>query len=91
MAVAVNSLAGIPDASFAAELRAYVDAGRRPGPFLTSLLSNDLRGAVAVADPDNRGRIADWIEFCDGHLPMASWGSAAIVENWLFRRSRGEL
>lgn len=83
MTVLGNSSAGIPDASFSAELRAYADARQRPGPFLTALLSNDLRGAVAFADSANRARIAEWVAFCDDHLPMACWGSAAIVQGWL--------
>lgn len=83
-----GALEDIPDSRLEAELRTYVDAGRRPGPFLTALLSNDLRGAVLGADDRNRGLLAAWMAFCDDHLPIACWGSEAMVRRWTQELSR---
>lgn len=70
----------IPDTALAAEIRAYIDEGRIPGAFLAAVLSNDLR--TAACEAAQAARLGDWIRFCEDHLPIASWGSPAIVRLW---------
>lgn len=67
-------------------VRRYVENGILPGGFLTSVLSNDLRGAVQRADSINRHRLECWVNFMMGGLPGNSWGSPENVRAWVARR-----
>ena len=69
----------LPDPALARELSDYLATGRPPGRLLGALLRNDLRGAVAAGGGRN---IADWILFFEKALPVACWGSPAIVRQW---------
>lgn len=73
------NLSEIPDQALAAEIRALIEEGRMPGRFLVALLTNDLRAAV---DADHGGRLAEWVQFIETTLPIACWGSAAILRAW---------
>ena len=55
----------------------------RKGHFLMAVLSNDLRVAVARADPDNRKRLAQIVCYCHNEIPSCCWGSKEKVEAWL--------
>ncbi len=61
----------------------YVLDRVEPGSFLTAVLENDLRGAVAKADHINQQHIVQWAQFCMWALPMACHGSPANVSAWL--------
>lgn len=64
-------------------LRRYVDERTPPGGFLTAVLSNDLMGAFARADDNNRAALywtVSWIYSCE---PGPCHGSREAFENWL--------
>ena len=64
-------------------VRNYVHHGIEPGGFLTSVLSNDLKGAVMGADSINRQALPQWVEFVVWAIPMAAQGSRENVGNWV--------
>lgn len=61
----------------------YLLRGIQPGHFLTAVLSNDLREAVARADDINRWKLVEWVQFFFNYAPSASWGSKEKVVAWL--------
>jgi len=63
-------------------LRLYFEQGVPPGHFLSAVLSNDLREAVARADEDNQQRLPDYIKFLYNNAPNTSWGSREKFESW---------
>ena len=74
----------IPDHTKEA-LDSYFLRGYEPGGFLTSVLSNNLYGAVTSADVANRHAIYEitrWLT-TDPIVPVRSWGTKDHVSNWL--------
>ncbi len=63
----------------------YVNDRLPPGGFLTAVLSNDLKGAVARADHINIQHIPDIVIHCFNEIPSGCWGSPEAVERWLSR------
>lgn len=61
----------------------YATAGLRTGDCLYSVLSNDLRGAFARADPEVAAAMPAIITYVCSCLPSRCWGSPAAVEAWL--------
>lgn len=64
-------------------LEDYLIHGYPPGGFVTSVLTNNLYGAVARADHVNKRNvmaIADWVM---NYAPEQSWGSDEAVADWL--------
>lgn len=57
-----------------------------PGSFMTAILSNDLREAVACADENNSKVLKEWVQFMYCELPCNSWGSPELVRQWLAER-----
>lgn len=80
------SLPPAPDPRYDEEIRAYLKEGRLPGAFLIAVFSNDLRGAITHGDAFNHARLADWCAYCEDTLPLAAWGSAAMVRAWSTER-----
>lgn len=60
----------------------WITAGVPPGHFLTAVLSNDLREAVARADAENRAALPEIVEWLVSHAPMAAWGGPEVVRRW---------
>ena len=60
--------AGIPRRMVPGVYR-WVEVGRYPGGFLTSVLANNLRLAVAYADDENIRLLPNWIQFCTWCIP----------------------
>jgi hypothetical protein len=59
--------------------------GIYPGDFLGSVLSNDLRGALSRADPENKAAISHWVElFC--YMPSGSFGNNEQMKTWQQKR-----
>ncbi len=60
----------------------YYEHGIRPGGFLTSVLANDLVGAINRADRINRRYIENWVEWLCNYPPGRpnAWGSYEAVE-----------
>src|SRR5215510_3068457 len=64
---------GIP-AHMQVSLGAYLISGRPVGHFLTAVIENDLKGAVAHADEENQKAIVGYVKFLYNHAPMKAWG-----------------
>lgn len=60
----------------------YVNHGIIPGGFLTRVLSNDLFGAIAQADSENKKALADICAYIYNELPSGAWGSKQIVVDY---------
>jgi len=63
----------------------YFFRGWQPGGFLTSILTNDLYGAVRSADYANKHviyEIVQWLTL-EPIVPENSWGAKEHVSNWL--------
>jgi len=64
-------------------LEDYLFRGYQPGKFLTSVLCNDLCGAVWSSDHVNREAIVDIVKFLGHGIPSAAWGHQLAVGRWL--------
>ena len=66
-------------------LDSYFLRGWEPGGFLTSILINDLYGAVRSADYANKHVIYEIVEWLtlEPIVPKDSWGHEKLVECWL--------
>ena len=53
------------------------------GGFLTSVLENDLCGAVMRADPDSKDALLEIVQHLHNEMPGNAWGSKALVKAWL--------
>lgn len=73
---------GVPGHT-AQALEDYLFRGYEPGRFLTSVLVNDLCGAVWSADHINREALVDVVKFLGHGIPSAAWGSVSAVHRWL--------
>jgi hypothetical protein len=63
----------------------YFFRGWQPGGFLTSILTNDLYGAVRSADYANKHviyEIVHWLTL-EPTVPKNSWGHEENVSNWV--------
>ena len=80
----------IPD-RFIESLRGYKELGWEPGGFLTAVLSNDLREAVARGDAEALAALAALVRYIHAELPMGIWGSKDRVREHLasFWRKQG--
>ena len=52
----------------------YIEDGIRSGGFLTAVLSNDLKGAVNVADSGNIKLLPDIVIWLYNEVPQECWG-----------------
>ena len=67
-------------------LDSYFLRGWEPGGFLTSILTNELYGAVRSADYANKHviyEIVQWLTL-EPLVPKDSWGHEKLVECWLY-------
>lgn len=64
-------------------MRLYIEKGIPPGSFMTSVLSNDLMGAMGRADHINQNRLFDYCVFLRSHAPIGSFGSPEHVKDWI--------
>ena len=72
----------IPQHTLAA-LDRYVNNRILPGGFLTAVLSNDLFGAVAHADKENKSALPEICQYIYNELPGNCWGSKDIMWQWV--------
>ncbi len=61
----------------------YVYAGRPMGGFLTSVLANNLRGAVMTADSESFLGLKPLLQFIYNELPSPCHGSPLRVAAWI--------
>jgi len=66
-------------------IRCYIERGIPPGHFLTAVLCNDLREAVARADDENKKLLSNYVLFLYNCAPLRCWGSPALFEAWITR------
>ena len=64
-------------------VRRYIMHGIPPGSFLTAVICNDLREAVARADDDNAAALAGWVRFFYNYAPSGCWGTRERFEAWM--------
>jgi hypothetical protein len=81
---AEESATGVP-AHTLSGLRSYVVDRVPTGGFLTAVLTNDLKLAVARADSMNARALREIVMFCYSALPGNSWGSRERYDAWLER------
>ena len=61
----------------------YIENKKQPGQFLTAIITNSLKEAVAHADEENCKNIPAYVGYFCNEAPMACWGSEKIMNNWL--------
>lgn len=61
----------------------YVEHRIPPGSFLTAIICNDLREAVARADDENSRCIPAYVRWFYNNAPCGCWGSPAKYQAWL--------
>jgi len=64
-------------------LNAYVETGRPPGGFVFAVLTNDLMGAFACADPDNLDALGPITSYVYNRIPGIAWKTAERVNEWI--------
>ena len=67
------------DPRFVDGLDLYLNAGIRPGDFLTCVLCNDLQGAIYRADIDAQDNLKHIVAYMYEYFPSAAWGSVEKV------------
>lgn len=63
-------------------LRMYIRLGRCCGSFMDSVLSNNLKDAVMLADDVNRAVLVQTVDWLYNNAPAACWGSRDAVRAW---------
>lgn len=61
----------------------YIERGIRPGDFLFSVVTNDLRNAARHADDVNKHLLFDYVSFFYSFAPTGCWGNFDRVMNWI--------
>lgn len=67
----------------------YFKHGMQPGSFVRCVLENDLQGAAATADFENRVALFDIAKYVFNNLPIGCHGSPRIVNEWLASKRSG--
>lgn len=60
----------------------WVKHAAEPGSFLTAIIQNDLKQAVANADEENVHNLAAYVSYFYNEVPIACWGSPKAMEQW---------
>jgi hypothetical protein len=63
-------------------IEAHCLTGRPVGQFLTAVLCNNLREAVAYGDPASMEGLRGIIQFLHNYAPGGCWGSPELVQKW---------
>lgn len=77
-----ESYKNIPDRTLETIDR-YVEQKLRPGSFLRAVFNNDLTGAVANADRENKKVLTEIVKYCYNEIPSRCWGHNGAVEDWI--------
>lgn len=72
-------------------LKRYIEYGQKPGGFLTAVISNDLRNAVARADDHNIVNLRAYIGYLHNEAPANCWGSYDNMQQWLNHKQKERL
>lgn len=68
-------------------IKRYIEYGKKPGDFLTALISNDLKEAVGRADDHNVLNLKAFVAYFYNHAPSECWGSKEKMINWINKKS----
>lgn len=72
------------------QIDAYVRYSRPVGHFLTAVLSNDLREAIARADLHNQAALVEIVKYVWRTAPFDAWGTPERVRKWLAHNENEE-
>jgi hypothetical protein len=61
----------------------YVKHHIKPGNFLCSVISNDLKEACARADDENVLNLPAYVAYFYNEVPYDCWGSVEKIEAWI--------
>lgn len=64
-------------------IQRYVENRIPAGGFVTAVLMNDLKEAVANGDKNNLDALVQIVKFIYNEAPMKCWGSKEAVNEWL--------
>lgn len=64
-------------------MRNYIEHGLEPGGFLTAVLENNLRRAIAKADSVNRVVLPTIVQWIYSECPSSIRGSEEAVKQWI--------
>jgi hypothetical protein len=64
-------------------LERYIEERTMGGGFITAVLQNDLRGAIARADNDSLKGLRGIVTLLHCHAPDDCWGSKEKVNDWI--------
>lgn len=70
-------------------MQSYIEHGIKPGSFLTAVLSNDLMGAIGMADDVNVGKLHAYAVYLYSYAPRGSHGSPEAVKAWVAKGGLG--
>lgn len=76
----------IPDRMMDGIIR-YIDDRKPPGDFLTAVICNDLKEAVARADDENLKNLPAFTGYFYNEAPAACQGSKKKMQAWLKERT----
>jgi hypothetical protein len=62
---------------------AYILFGRPMGDFMVAVICNDLFGAMARADLENRLALHEICQIVYNHVPLAARGDRSAYERWV--------
>jgi hypothetical protein len=68
-------------------IKRYVIDKLRPGSFLSSVISNDLRGAVNYADSENLPLLPVYVKWFYNRAPSGCSGNPQQLEDWLVSKA----
>lgn len=75
---------GLPE-SLRPGVKLYIEQGIIPGDFLRSVICNNLSESFMFADPMNKKRMDQIVDFFRREAPAVCWGSKEKMRAWLRR------
>jgi hypothetical protein len=64
----------------------YLEHGYQPGHFLTAVLENNLKDAMARGDDASIAGLRDIVRFLYAYVPVSAWGNEDLVAEWMHAR-----
>ena len=72
----------IPERMMSA-IKRYINHRHPVGDFLTAIICNDLKEAVARADEENMANLPAFVTYFYNEAPSMCWGSVDKMKDWL--------
>ena len=69
-------------------IRRWIDHGIEPGDFLQAVIQNDLRGAVGLADDENKRNLPAYVGYFYNEAPRGCWGYEGAIKEWQEKKER---